>query len=639
MKNIHKKTIVQTIFILVLFLAFSRVDAYSITAQKVLQINCANDCPDEGMILVSYDGKITTNLTKKIYLRRANGRDTGLYFEIEKGESVTLDEEDTTATWFETGAFYDSPPADGQWYRQLSGYKDDYYHEIYMVVSKPKDTKVAQISSLDPDIMSCNNSTKKCTALKPGTAFIMVDFPIGNQSSTKNWSGENKILGNNPYGYGLISYKVRKYHWLDMNDNKKYDSGNVMENYTYTVRDGYVANTSGNIKIASHTYSFYSAIYMVTVTQAANLPHTTTLNPVTSITQSGATINWSYSDPENDSQTNYQILVATSSTFAASSIVKNLTKTTTNVSSVRSLNISQGLKASTLYYVKMRTYNENNGWSAYSSTRSFTTLANPLPIPTNVSAVCSPTGDQITVSWNDAPGYDAVYFRAEDRTLYPLTDSQLLWDNNVTLNSKTINVTPGDLYEWWIHTKDGTNYSSAVGGELTCTGGTCPADATLTGGLCVCNDSSKEFNSSQNACLDRCSMNATWYNNTCNCNNGATDYSSCTTCPSGLQLINGTCTDPNSDKARVSVFDFSPDIAGTNGTCPLILTVENTLGCRLVDRFNQSQTIATTSDYIIDINTISKSVGTYRLYCTGTNNSEDLAGSKACYSNSDVKEN
>lgn len=640
MKYLQTKLIIQTVFVLIFFFCVQDAHAYSLTTQRTLQVNCISACPDEGMILQGYDGKITTNFTKKIYLRRSNGRDTGLAFDIEKGESVTLDEEDTTATWFETGAFYDSPPADGQWYKQLSGEKDGYYNEVYMVVSKPKDTKVAQISSLTPDIMSCNNTTKKCTALKAGTAFIMVDFPLGNQSSTDNWSGENKILGGYAYGYGLISYKIRKYSWVDINGNNKYDSGNTWENNSYVVKNAEVANTN-DITIASYPYNFYPAMYMVTVTEAVNLPQTTTLNPVTSITQSGATINWAYSDPENDAQTNYQIVVATSSNFTTG-IVKNITKTTTNVSSVRSYTISQGLSPNTLYYVRVRTYNETNGWSAYSSSRSFTTLTNPIPVPTNVSAVCSPDGNQITISWNDAVGYDAIYFRAEDRTTNPLTDTQLLWDNNLTANSKTINIIKGNLYEWWIHTKDTTNsnYSSAVGGQLTCTGGACPSDATLTGGACVCNDSSKEFNSSQNICLDRCSMNATWYNNSCNCNNGATDYPSCSTCPSGLQMVNGICTDPNSDTARVTTFDFSPDIAGTvSGTCPLILNVENTLGCRLVDRANQSQTIATTSPYIIDINTISKSVGTYKLYCTGTNNIESPVGSKSCYSNSEVKEN
>lgn len=643
MKYISKKIIIQTIFALTLFLGTQDTYAYSLTTSRTLQVNCISACPDEGIILKGYDGKITTNFTKKIYLRRENGRDTGLSFEIEKGEFVTLDEEPTTATWFETGAFYDSPPADGQWYKQLSGEKDDYYNEVYMVVSKPKDTKVAQIMSLNPDIMSCNNSTKKCTALKAGTAWIMVDFPIGNQSSTNNWTGENKILGSYPYGYGLISYKVRKYAWIDTNGNKRYDSGNTLEQMTYDVRNGVVANT-GDITIASHAYSFYPAIYMVNVTEAANLPQTTTLNTVSSITQSGATFNWSYSDPENDSQTNYQILVATDSAFT--NIVKNITKTgTTNVSSVRSYTISQGLSANTAYYVKMRTYNDTNGWGAYTANRTFTTLSNPIPVPTSVSAVCSPDGNQITISWNDAIGYDTIYFRAEDRTTNPLTNTQALWDNNLTSNSKTINIIKGNLYEWWIHTKDtsNSNYSTAVGGQLTCTGGLCPSDATLTGGVCVCNEASKEFNSSQNLCVDRCSMNATWYNNTCNCNNNATDYPSCSTCPAGLEMNNGICSEPNTnpgaDSARVALFNFSPNITDINGTCPLILSAQNTLGCKLVNNNSQTWVIATTSNYIIDSSVISKPVGTYKLYCTGTNGVEDFFGAKACYSNGDTREN
>lgn len=636
MKYLQKHLIIHCVSILGLLFFVQNVDAYSLTTQKILQVNCISSCPDEGMVVNGYDGKITTNLTKKIYLRRENGRDTGLFFEIEKGDFVTLDEEDTTATWFETGAFYDSPPADGQWYKQLSGYRDSYYTEVYMNVSKPKDTKVAQITSLSPDIMSCNSSTKKCTALKAGTAYLMVDFPIGNQSSTNNWSGENKILGGYSYGYGLISYKMKKYSWADVNDNKKYDSGNILENATYNADTAIVSNTN-NITIASHPYSFYPAIYIVSVTEAANLPHTTTLNPVTSITQSGATINWSYSDPENNPQTNYQILVATDSAFT--NIVKNIQKTTTNVASLRSVNISQGLVANTTYYVKMRTYNDTNAWGSYTSSRSFTTQSSPLPVPTNVSAVCSPSGDQITVSWTDAAGYDAVYFRAENRTVNPSNDTQLLWDNNLLVNTKVIDIIQGDLYEWWIHTKDGANYSVAVGGELTCTGSICPSGATLDGGTCVCDDDSQEFDSTQNMCVDRCTMNATWYNNMCNCNNGTTDYPSCSACPSGLEMMNGICSDPNSDNARVSVFSFSPDIADVNGTCPLVLQVENTLGCRIENRANQSQTIATTSDYTIDSSTISKPIGTYKLYCTGTNGNELPSESKSCYSNSEVREN
>lgn len=76
-----------------------------------------------------------------------------------------------------------------------------------------------------------------------------------------------------------------------------------------------------------------------------------------------------------------------------------------------------------------------------------------IPEPTNFTAVCSADKSKVTVSWTNAPGYSAVYFRAVNRTIHPDDNSDTtLWNNYYVGQTKTFDVTKNDQYDWWIHT-------------------------------------------------------------------------------------------------------------------------------------------------------------------------------------------
>ena len=140
------------------------------------------------------------------------------------------------------------------------------------------------------------------------------------------------------------------------------------------------------------TYSLPSITYTVTVPHVVNANHTVVCNGANPITDRGATINWTYTDPTNDIQTNYQVQIATDSTF--NSIIHSIVApANTNVSSVRNAAIS-GLNPNTRYYARVRAYNNANLWSNYSVCAGSFTTTNTPSCPAgqirNPQGVCEP---------------------------------------------------------------------------------------------------------------------------------------------------------------------------------------------------------------------------------------------------------
>ena len=140
------------------------------------------------------------------------------------------------------------------------------------------------------------------------------------------------------------------------------------------------------------TYSLPSITYTITVPPIVNVNHTVACNGANPISDRGATINWAYSDIDNDPQTNYQIQIATDSAFNA--IIHSIVApANTNVASVRNTAISS-LNPNTRYYTRVRAYNNTNLWSNYSVCSGSFTTTNTTSCPAgqirNPQGVCEP---------------------------------------------------------------------------------------------------------------------------------------------------------------------------------------------------------------------------------------------------------
>jgi hypothetical protein len=99
-------------------------------------------------------------------------------------------------------------------------------------------------------------------------------------------------------------------------------------------------------------------------------------------------------------------------------------------------------------------------------TQSPKTINCAVPPPNNITASCSTDSKNLTVSWDNAPGYDTVYFRVAPSS--NTADGSLHVDNFYG-NTRTTAITPGVPYSYWIHTSNGGTPSVAVSGTpITC---------------------------------------------------------------------------------------------------------------------------------------------------------------------------
>jgi hypothetical protein len=111
--------------------------------------------------------------------------------------------------------------------------------------------------------------------------------------------------------------------------------------------------------------------------------------------------------------------------------------------------------------------NEGNNCSGFS-----TAYVRPAP-PTGLTHSCNATGTQVTLSWTaPSSGADNYYVRMTGAS----TDGY-------TSTSITYPVTPGQYYDWWVHSNIGAaNYDSNRYSDAASAGFTCNGAADLTAG-------------------------------------------------------------------------------------------------------------------------------------------------------------
>lgn len=94
---------------------------------------------------------------------------------------------------------------------------------------------------------------------------------------------------------------------------------------------------------------------------------------------------------------------------------------------------------------------------------------NLVPIPVNFSLTCSPSGTTVTASWNNPPGYNTYFIRANPSPNFFTFPSTIIEQNWVG-TSYSFASTPGETYYFWMHTKESdTQFSPGVDGYVTCT--------------------------------------------------------------------------------------------------------------------------------------------------------------------------
>ncbi|MEI7513364.1 MAG: fibronectin type III domain-containing protein [bacterium] len=286
-----------------------------------------------GLEVFGMRGEILTNVHKNVDFVTELGSNTSQVFNLPINKKVTLSVGPTTADWLFTGSHYDSPPADGAMYL--------YSSDAYFGASVPQDTGAITVVSQNPSIVNCTNTG--CTANTTGTTNVVVSF-VGNSQ-----------------GFGIIKH-----------------------------RSDHAAPHGSSVNSTDSTdayYSFPSITYTVTVTSGEETG-VSACTGVTGISTTGATVNWSYGGGVNNPQTNYQVDIATDSSF--NNVVKTVVASNnTDVSGVRSVPVT-GLLSGTNYYSRVRTYDSSNTPSAYSSCAGGFTTIQDANSKFSVSCVADP---------------------------------------------------------------------------------------------------------------------------------------------------------------------------------------------------------------------------------------------------------
>lgn len=725
-----KKIITTSTLSLLMVLSFNYAHAASSADTVSVKINCIQHCEDKGIIFSGIKGQITTTVKKVVNFVRQTGNITNLNFNLNIGKIVTLDQKttDTSGDWFFQGGEYDSPPADGVFYKAFEitdsmliegsgGVKTNRTKRYYFAISKPSDSEKAVITSNNPAIVSCDG--KECTALKAGTATVDITFPNSEQTSN------NEILGRTT-GFGKFVIKGQKI--VERNFPNLYYTP-VIGLYPYNMEPTLEERANTVVK----TYQFPKITYTITVPPNANQDQVSSCQSITNVTQNSGQVNWAYTDADSDKQTNYKVQISKDAVFSAANIVKSISApANTDVSNTLNTNIT-GLTPNTTYYAQVATYNDENNWSSYSvcSSTFKTTANNPQAVAyTNTDGI---TETSATVHWtysdpeNDAQtGYEVGLSKDNFVTVSPVKLSTT--GNNSAVRTATFAaLDPDTTYKVRVRATNASN-----GWSVYSTGSFTTKKVDTTALNVSCQPQGSAFYVNKNVTLKSVMLGLgtapytfTWsipgypnantqditkkFNTTGKKNitlqvkdaSNATDSESCSVdvtcdpadkpddgvCVSGKKDVyvcgtsdwestsvdcgGGTCTGPscppvctgsscppvctgltcgggNPGNPAVAQFSFQPYIADNNDMCSLVLeasSVNETAGCMLTSPEKTGYSYyPQTGDTKINItksdNNLVK-VGTWQLSCTGTGTgaTSQNFGVQKCVSNPGIKEN
>lgn len=360
------------------------VDAYSVGAIYPDIKVCSNDdCTNaengKYATVRGYDGDLTLTINQPINAYLTGGVVANKSFNLNKNESVTIKVGDVTGSWVVTGGYSDTPPADNVWYNLVaprSSANFSNYH-VQLKASYPQPYNTPTFTSSDSNVISCSTAgnDSNCTAVNPGTATITVSFP--NININPLGFGNRDINPNNKTGYGIVSFDTQ---YKDNGVWKKTTQSDMFKRY----------------KLSSFTYSV-TVLAPAVVTAGGNgntnNAQVTVCSGVDYIAQTSANVKWSYSDAENNTQTAYNVQLATDSGFTY------IVAQGEGTGAFNARNIT-GLTPNTTYYARVATKNDYNGWSGYSNcSGSFTTLQSNQPHVTTCNAATNLDITSARVNW------------------------------------------------------------------------------------------------------------------------------------------------------------------------------------------------------------------------------------------------
>lgn len=471
------------------------------------------------------------------------------------------------------------------------------------------------IRSTDSSVIECIDT--RCIVKKDAPAQIIVEFPSTTKepSMSRGFSTRtNSALVHNegdkdmlmcpsgPRSNGSCINWNPKENITVFNANTPYmygtDTGfGVVDFVSYIVAQrntNFGTRTHQNLK--SMTYSFPSITY--TVASTTNTPHLVTYERSSSVTDTSATIHWTYTDIDNDPQTAWQVQIATDSAF--SNIIK------AHAGSDASLQTpTSGLTPETTYYVRVRAFNNTNAWSEW-DTGSFTTTctSDQCPSANPLSFACSPDRGTIDV----ANGSQTVRFTSDsisDTTGYRWTY------NGITRStpSNSINIT---------YQQDGTNQQVRTEQVRVQVEG---SSRNYAQALCQVSVT----DSSINSCPNTPNLG-----DPCGCDNRGTIQ-----CGGSCSISACTDTEP-----VISEYDLNPNIVEPNGTCPVYVEARNVSSCTLSKQGSPLALPLPDPSGMLSIpGTESVNTGVWRLTCVGASDGVVVDGGiKQCLTNFNVRE-
>lgn len=401
------------------------LEAAVATAPFDMPIDC-RDCGFRGGIFLrSYLGMMSGSFEKTVNLenKKTPGQNLSQSFQLEKFGDVDLKISPTTGAWINTGGQYDTPPMDGIYYvgtdaSSVYETNNKYYQfqSFYqMKVDRPVDRGTVSLISGNSQIVSCSGTgnAASCFGRNVGTTTITVRF------NNNNSLGTSTLFYKNPVGFGSTAADAKFMEYYKQIIPSAGYTGTNLSNYETEAQ--IVTKMTNNNMLFSRTlvsepgprsigYSFSDVVYTVTVTPQ-NIKQTSVCTGTSNVSADSATVNWSYSDPENDPQTQYVVQLSrkayTDPDFDTSTDIAFVGSGTGTSTS----HTFTGLASNTTYYSRVKTYNAINGQTAYSScSLGFTTgIAGPQSCSCNGTRNLTCTNPTIPVVINSpACALDAV---------------------------------------------------------------------------------------------------------------------------------------------------------------------------------------------------------------------------------------